>query len=94
LWGTQARLQYLFSDNVSSIRTINRDFIFRYRSPQHWLEVFRSYYGPMNKTYAALDAAQQDSLTRDLMELITRHNRPGDETLVLPSAYLEVVIQK
>jgi SAM-dependent methyltransferase len=94
LWGTQPRMQELFNDRVSSIRATHRDFIFRYRSPQHWLDVFRSYYGPMNKTYAALDAAQQDSLTRDLMDLMRRHNRSGDETLVLPSAYLEVVIER
>jgi hypothetical protein len=94
LWGTQLRLQELFGDNVRSIRAISRDFNFRYRSPQHWLDVFRSYYGPMNKTYAALDAAQQDGLTRDLLDLIARHNRSGDETLVVPSTYLEVIIER
>ena len=94
IWGTPARLQELFGGSVRSIRASSRDFNFRYRSPQHWLEVFRSYYGPTHKTYAALDAAQQDSLTRDLLELIARHNRSGDETMVVPSAYLEVVIER
>ena len=94
LWGTSQRIQELFGKTARAIRTSNRDFVFRYRSPQHWLDVFRSYYGPMNKTYAALGAAQQDDLTRDLLELIARHNRSGDETVVLPSAYLEVVIER
>jgi hypothetical protein len=94
LWGTQARLQELFGSDVRSIRATGRDFVFRYRSPQHWLDVFRSYYGPMNKTYAALDDAGQDSLTRDLLDLIARHNRSGDRTLVVPSAYLEVVVER
>jgi ubiquinone/menaquinone biosynthesis C-methylase UbiE len=94
LWGTQPRLQDLFGDDVKSIRTTSRDFVFRYRSPQHWLDVFRTYYGPMNKTYAALDAALQESLTRDLLDLLARHNRSGDQTLAAPSAYLEVVIDR
>lgn len=94
LWGTQARLQELFGGTARSIRTTGRDFTFRYHSPQHWLDVFRTYYGPMNKTYAALDARQQDALTADLLALIARHNRSGDATLVLPSEYLEVVIER
>jgi ubiquinone/menaquinone biosynthesis C-methylase UbiE len=94
LWGTPLRLQELFPTNTRAIRAVNRDFVFRYLSAQHWLEVFRSYYGPMNKTYAALDGARQDSLTRDLVELIGRHNRSGDQTVVVPSAYLEVVIER
>jgi ubiquinone/menaquinone biosynthesis C-methylase UbiE len=93
LWGTQPRLQELFGSYAKSIRATGRDFVFRYRSPQHWLDVFRSYYGPMNRTYAALNDAGQDSLTRDLLDLIARHNRSGDGTLALPSAYLEVVVE-
>ena len=94
LWGTQPRLQELFGANCRTISAINRDFAFRYRSPQHWLDVFRSYYGPMNMTYAALDATRQGSLTRDLLDLIARLNRSGDETVVVPSGYLEVIIER
>ena len=94
LWGTQSRLQELFDDSVKSLRTVSHQFNFRYRSPQHWLEVFRSYYGPMNKTYAALDSQRQGDLTRDLLALIARHNRSGDETAVIPSEYLEIVIER
>lgn len=94
LWGTQPRLQELFGSDARSIRATGRDFVFRYRSPQHWLDVFRGYYGPVNRTYAALDDAGQDSLTHDLLDLMALHNRSGDRTLVLPSAYLEVVVER
>lgn len=94
LWGTQAKMQELFAGTARSIRAISRDFTFRYHSPQHWLDVFRTYYGPMNKTYAVLDAQQQNAFTADLLALIARHNRSGDSTLVLPSEYLEVVIER
>ena len=92
LWGTQPRLAELFGNAAREIHATSREFVFRYRSPAHWIEVFRNYYGPMVKAYGALDATQQDALTQDLLGLITNGNRSGDDTLVLPSAYLEVVI--
>jgi SAM-dependent methyltransferase len=94
LWGTQARLQELFGASVSSLRAVSREFNFRYRSPAHFLDVFRSYYGPMNKTYAALDSQGQADLTRDLQALIARFNRSGDETVIVPSEYLQIVIER
>ena len=94
LWGTKARLEELFGKTAKEIRTVSREFTFRYRSPAHWIEVFRTYYGPMNKTYGALDAEKQAAFTRDLLALMERDNRSGDGTLVLPSEYLEVVIER
>jgi SAM-dependent methyltransferase len=94
LWGTRSRLEDLFGTSARTIGSKSRFFNFRYRSPEHFVEVFRSYYGPMNKTYAALDAAKQAALTSDLLALIALGNASGDATLVLPSAYLEVVIER
>ena len=94
LWGTKARLDELFGKTAQQIRTQSREFVFRYRSPDHWIEVFRTYYGPMNKTYGALDAEKQAAFTRDLLALMASRNRSGDSTLVLPSEYLEVVIER
>jgi SAM-dependent methyltransferase len=94
LWGTKARLDELFGKSVREIRTTSREFVFRYRSPMHWIEVFRTYYGPMNKTFGALDSGKQAAFTQDLLGLMTSRNRSGDRTLVLPSEYLEVVIDR
>jgi len=94
LWGTKARLEELFGNTAKEIRTTSREFVFRYRSPAHWIEVFRTYYGPMNKTYGALDAERQAAFTQDLLALMESRNRSGDRTLVLPSEYLEVVIER
>ena len=93
-WGTDARLDELFASSAERIRTAKHDFVFRYRSAMHWIEVFRTYYGPMNKTYGALDADKQAAFTRDLVDLLEQGNRSNDRTLVLPSEYLEVVIEK
>ena len=94
LWGTQARLEELFGKAAQEIRTTTREFVFRYRSAAHWIEVFRTYYGPMNKTFGALDAEKQTAFTEDLLALMETRNRSGDRTLVLPSEYLEVVIER
>ena len=94
LWGTKARLEELFGKAAKEIRTASRQFTFRYRSPAHWIEVFRTYYGPMNKTFGALDAEKQAAFTQDVLALMESRNRSGDRTLVLPSEYLEVVIER
>lgn len=92
LWGTQARLETLFGKAASEIRVASRQFNFRYRTPAHWLEVFRTFYGPVNKAFGALDAHAQAAFARDVMALIDSRNRSGDATLVLPSEYVEVVV--
>jgi ubiquinone/menaquinone biosynthesis C-methylase UbiE len=94
LWGTEARLRELFPAAAATISAQTLQFVFRYRSPAHWLEVFRTYYGPVHKAFAALKPEQQLLLERDIMELMQRHNRSGDAMLVLPSDYLEVVITR
>jgi hypothetical protein len=94
LWGTRTRLDALFGRSAKTIRAEPRHFTFRYRSPEHWVEVFRAWYGPVNKLYAALDATKQDELTRDILALIARGNRAGDGSMVLPAEYLEVVIER
>jgi len=94
LWGTQARLDELFAGSAREIRTTEREFNFRYHSPAHWIEVFRTYYGPMNRAFGALDADKQAAFTEDLLALMASRNRSGDTTLVLPSEYLEVVIER
>ena len=94
LWGTVARLQEMFGAQASEIAAEPRMFVFRYRSPEHWLEVFKSYYGPMLKAFAALDETAQAALRRDLMALLGEFNHADDGTVVVHSEYLEAVISK
>ncbi len=79
---------------AKKIHVADRQFTFRYASPAHWIDVFRSYYGPINKTFGALNADQQAAFTRDLLVLMESRNVSGDRTLVLPSEYLEIVIER
>ena len=94
LWGTGERLNELFGKHARDIQSTSRNYTFRYQSPEHWIDVFRTYYGPVNKTFAALDTGMQAALTQNLVSLMESRNRAGDGTLVLPSEYLETVITK
>jgi ubiquinone/menaquinone biosynthesis C-methylase UbiE len=94
LWGTRARLTEMFGPAATWIKTESRHFNFRYRSAEHFVDVFRNYYGPMLKAFAALDVPQQTKLEKDLYDLIARMNKADDGTMVVPSEYLEVIIAK
>jgi ubiquinone/menaquinone biosynthesis C-methylase UbiE len=94
LWGTQPRINEMIGPRAVSIDLRKREFMFRYRSPAHWMEVFKTYYGPLLKTFAALPALKQAELHEDLMDLIERLNRAKDGTMVVPSEYAEIVITK
>lgn len=91
LWGTPARLETLFGRD-GELRIAERSFAFRYRSPAHWLDVFRTWYGPVLKAFASLPAEGQAALASDLLALVGRTNVATDGTVVIPSAYLEVVV--
>jgi ubiquinone/menaquinone biosynthesis C-methylase UbiE len=94
LWGTRARIAELFEPHAMSIKSVQRNFVFRYRSPEHWLDVFRSYYGPVLKTFAALGPEAQSALQHDLLALVRQFNRSQDDTIVVPSEYLEIVMTR
>jgi ubiquinone/menaquinone biosynthesis C-methylase UbiE len=94
LWGTRARIAELFGPHAASVKSAQRDYTFRYRSPEHWLDVFKTYYGPLLKTFAALEPAAQSALERDLIVLIAQFNRAADRSMLVPSEYLEIVITR
>lgn len=93
-WGTENRLRELFGHEVSSMRITRRSALFRYRSSRHWIEVFRTHFGPVIRTIEALDEEHRRSYLMDLDATLNRFNRSGDQTLVVSADYLEVVMVK
>jgi ubiquinone/menaquinone biosynthesis C-methylase UbiE len=93
LWGTKAHLHALFGAKAT-VAAEQKNFVFRYGSPKHWVETFRGYYGPVHKAFAAIDPNARKALEADLYALLDELNVAKDGTLVVPSAYLEVVITK
>ena len=94
LWGSEPHIVELFGSQARDIRCQRRHFNFRFRSPAHWLQVFRSYYGPTVKAFAALDDTGARALERDILGLLGQLNTAGNDSLVVPSEYLEVVITR
>ncbi len=92
LWGTETRLAELFDGH--RVQVSKQVFNFRYTSPQSWLEVFRTYYGPTHRAFAALEGAQKVALEADILHLLETMNRGGAETLIVPSEYLEIVVTR
>jgi hypothetical protein len=93
LWGTNAHLDAMFGMQCH-VAVKAKQFTFRYKAPEHWLDVFKAYYGPVLKAFAALDPEPRIALEEDIMSLLARFNTAKDGTLVAPSDYLEVVLTK
>ena len=105
LWGTERYVHELFKD-AAGIEHSTRTFAFRYRSPEHWVEVFRNCYGPTHTAFLSLDADGQAALEKDLIALLRSRDRGGsgpvgrgfspgnDGGLVVPGEYLETVITR
>ena len=94
LWGTEPHIVELFGAQAHNISCKRVNFNFRYRSPEHWIQVFRDYYGPTLKAFAALDAAGKVALEHDITALLEELNTAGPASLVVPGEYLEIVVTK
>ena len=92
LWGVETHLHSLFGERAAAITVTRRTFFFRYRSAAHFIDVFRTWYGPVHKAFAALCADKALALEADLTALLNQLNQGGATSLVVPSEYLEVVV--
>lgn len=92
-WGTEAGLRELFGAAAAGIATTRRVFAFRYLSAAHWVEVFRTCYGPTVKAFQALDERGRAALEADMHALLGRMDVGSGAGLVVPSEYLEAVIR-
>jgi len=93
-WGTQEFLQKHFGHSAGDITVTTKSYVFRYLSSEHWLDIFRNYYGPVHKAFNALSSEQQHALAQDITQLINELNLAKDGSVKVPSTYLEVVITK
>jgi len=93
-WGTESHCAALFGKRAAAMRCERRHFNFRYRSAAHFVQVFRDYYGPTQKAFAALPPVGQAALEADLLALLARLDTSGGSSLVVPSEYLEVIVTR
>jgi SAM-dependent methyltransferase len=91
LWGTEEHLRQLLGNAVSDLTLTEREFVFRFRSPTEFVELFRNYYGPVRKAFDALDERGRDRLSVDLATLADRHDREAGPSIAVPAQYLEAI---
>lgn len=94
LWGTEDHLRTLFGDAGAALQITPRRFAFRYRSASHFIDVFRTWYGPVNKAFSTQVPEKAEALAGELTELLEGLNQAGPTSLVVPSEYLEVVVHR
>lgn len=93
-WGTKPWIEATFSHSVRSLTINERAFVFRYRSPGHFVDFFRTYYGPVHKAFLALNANAQLALASDIHSLIDQFNTAADGSMRVASSYAEIVMTR
>lgn len=91
-WGTPAWIEETFGASATTIDFNRRNFMFRYRSPDHFVEFFRTFYGPVHKAFLALDESGQDTLRSDILAAIAQFNTATDGSMRVPSEYGEIIM--
>jgi ubiquinone/menaquinone biosynthesis C-methylase UbiE len=90
-WGTEDGLRELLGDSVSELRIERRKSRQTFRSADHWLEFFRTYFGPTKVAYERVGPEGEEALTADIRDYLAKGNVAGDHALVLEPEYLEVI---
>ncbi len=91
LWGTEERLRELFGEGISDLRLEKRASRQVFRSPDHYLDFFRAYFGPVKAAYEKVGPEGEAALSADLRAFLEEANTGGERALVLEPEYLQVV---
>lgn len=94
LWGKKEWIEETFDGVSSDIAYSPKNFVFRYRSPEHFVEFFQTYYGPVHKAFQALGISEQAALRSDLLALVHRFNSATDGSMRVAAEYAEIIIDK
>ncbi len=94
LWGTEDYVRQLFGNEASAMHAERKLFNFRYASAAHMLQIFRDFYGPVHKAFAALSPDAARTLEQEMLQLLERQNTAGPDSLVVPGEYLEVIVTR
>lgn len=94
LWGTEERLRELFGDGISDLRIEPRRSRQPFRSAEHYLEFFRTYFGPAKVAFERAGPDGEGALASDLRAYLEANNTTGDRALVLEPEYLQVIARR
>jgi SAM-dependent methyltransferase len=91
LWGTEDRLRELFGDGITELRTERLGSRMTFRSADHYIDFFRSYFGPIKTAFEAVGPAGEAAFANDLRAFLESRNIAGEGALVMEPEYLQVV---
>ena len=91
LWGTEERVRELFGDGISDLRVERRTSRQAFRSADHYIEFFRTYFGPVKTAYDKVGPDGEAALTADLKAFLDEVNTGGERALVMEPDYLQVI---
>lgn len=91
LWGAEDHVRGLFGDSVTELRAERLKARQAFRSADHYLEFFRSYFGPVKSAYEAVGAEGEEALTADLKGVLESLSVGGSRALVVEPEYLQVI---
>jgi SAM-dependent methyltransferase len=91
LWGVESHLADVFGDGISDLRVERRKSRQVFRSADHYLEFFRTYFGPTKVAYERVGPEGEAALTADLKAFLGEYNVAGERALVIEPEYLQVV---
>lgn len=92
-WGDERTVRELLGRDVE-VQTTHRFHAFRYRSAQHFVDEFRTWYGPTKLAFESLSEPDASHMAGDFVALLQARNRADDGTLVVPGEYLEIVARR
>ena len=90
-WGTEERLRELFGDGIAELRVERRLSRQPFRSADHYIEFFRTYFGPIQMAFERVGPEGEAALADDLRAMLEADNTAGERAMVLEAEYLEVV---
>lgn len=94
MWGNRTWIDETFGEDCDVVSFQRKNFMFRYRSAEHFLEYFRTFYGPMQKAFEALDTAGQAALQDDILGLVAKFDISTDDTLCISSEYAQIIVER
>jgi SAM-dependent methyltransferase len=91
LWGVEESLRELFGDGISELQVERRTSRQTFRSIDHWMDFFRTYFGPTKVAFERVGPDGEAALEADLRRFLEEANTAGDRALVLEPEYLRVI---
>ncbi|HEX2265445.1 MAG TPA: class I SAM-dependent methyltransferase [Solirubrobacterales bacterium] len=94
LWGAEDHVRELFGNEVSDLKLERRRSRQTFFSPDHYIEFFRTYFGPIQTAFEKVGPEGEEALAADLRAWLEAENVAGERACVIEPEYLELIATK